>query len=208
MNTVAMRICPESPVRFHEYANLFPMMQGEELDILREDVRRNGVREPVVMLGDAILDGRNRYVCARDLGMAYPVREFDGDDPLAFVVSANLVRRHLSESQRASIAARIANMDHGRAPTKERQICRSCRSRSKPPRPSVTQADAARMFNVSDRSIRAAKQVQEDAPALAPRVDSGAISVSLAAQVADLPPEDVRRLSRLHRHDQELPARR
>ena len=192
MNAVAMRICPESPVRFHEYANLFPMMQGAELDALRDDVRRNGVREPVVMLGDAILDGRNRYMCARDLGMAYPVREFDGDDPLAFVISANLVRRHLSESQRASIAARIANMDHGqRADYRAANLPVLPLSVQAVPQPSVTQADAARMFNVSERSVRAAKQVQEDAPALAPRVDSGAISVSLAAQVADLPPEDV-----------------
>lgn len=114
-----LETCPPEPIRWHEYASLFPWIQGEALDALRDDIRRNGVREPIVFLNGAILDGRNRYQCARDLGISYPVREFgseasDGDDPLAFVVSANLARRHLSESQRASIAAKLANLSEGR----------------------------------------------------------------------------------------------
>ncbi len=179
-----VQTCPPQPVRFHEYANLFPMIQGEALDALREDIRRNGVREPIVMLGDAILDGRNRYMCARDLGMEYPVREFPGGDVLGFVVSANLARRHLSESQRASIAARVANLGHGGD--------RSEQAANLPLEPfapsSVTQAEAARMLSVSERSVREAKRVHETAPPeVVQAVDDGRISVSLASQVTSLP---------------------
>jgi hypothetical protein len=35
-------------------------------------------------------------------------REFNGEDPLAFVVSANLKRRHLTDVQRAMVAKKIA----------------------------------------------------------------------------------------------------
>ena len=102
-----------APISFHPLASLFPLMEGKALDALREDIRQNGVREPITMMGSAILDGRNCYMCARDLGLPYPVIELEGDDPLRFIISRNLSRRHLNESQRASIAARIANLADG-----------------------------------------------------------------------------------------------
>lgn len=190
---------PPAGVVFHEYANLFPMLQGEALDALREDIREHGVREPVVFHDGAILDGRNRYMCARDLGIEYPCVEFGGDDPLAFVISHNLHRRHLTESQRASIAARVANMprgtnQHARAsanlPThNEPGLSLSEQAAAKPPL--TSNADAADMLNVSERSVRSARKVHDTAPPEVSRaVDEGRMSVSLASQVADLSPED------------------
>jgi len=55
--------------KFHDYANLFPMMDGQAFRDLVEDVRAHSVREHVVFLGDAILDGRNRHMAARECGI-------------------------------------------------------------------------------------------------------------------------------------------
>lgn len=181
---------------FHEYANLFPMLSGNALDALREDIREHGVREPVVLLDGAILDGRNRYQCATDLGLDVPTQEYKGDDPLSFVISHNLHRRHLTESQRASVAARVANMPRGGAVYRtanlrtdaEPGLPLSERAAARPPMTST--ADAARMLNVSGRSVETARKVHERAPEEVTRaVDEGRISVSLAAKVADLPDE-------------------
>lgn len=181
---------PPEPVAFHEYANLFPMLHGEALDGLREDIRLHGVREPVVFLDGAILDGRNRYMCARDIGIEYPRTEFSGADPLAFVISHNLHRRHLTESQRASVAAKLANMERGRPADKPANLP-LLSERAFPSPPAVTQADAARMLNVSERSVRAAKSLQESAsPGIVQKVEEGHMSVSLASQVAALEPDD------------------
>lgn len=188
---VTIEHAPPVGVRWHEFANLFPWMQSEALDALREDIRAHGVREAVVFFDGAILDGRNRYMVARELGLPYPRREFgsrpsDGMDPLAFVVSHNLARRHLSESQRASIAARLANMEQGRPTGKPANLPLLGDAHQEPAR--VTQADAARLLNVSERSVRAARQVQEGgAPELVAALDAGAVAVSTAADLTALP---------------------
>ena len=189
-----LKLAPQVAVRFHEYANLFPMLQGEALDGLREDIRQNGVREPVVFLGDAILDGRNRYMCARDLGVEYPRVEYEGDDPLGFVISHNLHRRHLTESQRASVAAKVANM---RAGDNQHSGGRAnlpdlLGDSAKAP---VTVSQAASMLNVSERSVKSARKVQERAPELVAAVDDGSLKVSLAAEVAELPADARQRVA-------------
>ena len=187
---VERRLAPSRPVIFHAFADLFPWLEGAALDHLREDIRLHGVREPIVMLGDAILDGRNRYMCARDLGVEYPVRQFDPateGDPLAWVISHNLHRRHLTESQRASIAARLANMPSGY----RSDIEPSANLPEVPVAPDpVSIVQAAALLNVSERSVKSARKVHADgAPELVAAVDRGQISVSLAAQATALPRE-------------------
>jgi ParB family chromosome partitioning protein len=179
-------VCPPEPVRFHEYANLFPMLQGEALDGLREDIRQHGVREPVVFLDGAILDGRNRYMCARDIGAEYPRVEYEGNDPLGYVISHNLHRRHLTESQRAMVAQKLANLSHGG----DRKSDQGANLPLEPEAPAVTVAQAAEMLSVSERSVKSARKVAEEAPyEVSSAVETGHMPVSLAAKVASLPDE-------------------
>ena len=186
---VHTEVCPPEPVTFHPLADIFPWLEGAANDALREDIRQNGVREPIVFLDGAILDGRNRYQCARDLGIAYPRREFgsdplDGADPLAFVISLNLTRRHLSESQRASVAAKLANLNHGG----DRKSDQGANLPLEPEAPAVTVAAAAEMLNVSERSVKSARKVQDKgAPELVAALDAGKVAVSTAAEIAELP---------------------
>ncbi|TFV30199.1 MULTISPECIES: hypothetical protein [Bradyrhizobium] len=65
------------------------------------------MREPVSVFERKILDGRNRYRAAVETGTDCPTRYY-GNDPLGYVISLNLKRRHLAESQRAMCAARAA----------------------------------------------------------------------------------------------------
>lgn len=64
-----------------------------EFDELVADIKAHGVREPIWLFESKILDGRNRYSAAQGAGVDCPTRSYDGDDPLSFVVSANLRRR-------------------------------------------------------------------------------------------------------------------
>ena len=49
-----------SRYRVHPAGAVFPVMSGREFDEVVEDVRVNGLREPVVVRGDQLIDGRNR----------------------------------------------------------------------------------------------------------------------------------------------------
>lgn len=184
---------------WHDFANLFPMLDAAAMEGLREDIRLHGVREPIIVHEGKILDGRNRYMCARDLGISFPVRDYDGDDALAFVISHNLHRRHLTESQRASVAARVANMPRGHRTDLQpsanlREVAAPELALAESPAPTpvamTSTADAARMLNVSERSVTSARKVHDTAPPEIVRaVDDGRMSVSLAAKVAELPEE-------------------
>lgn len=170
---------------FHPLANIFPLIDGAEFEALTDDIAAHGVREPVILFDGAILDGRNRYRAAQAAGVDCPMETYRGTDPAAFVVSLNIHRRHLTESQRAMAAAKLANMRVGR-PNNHANLHDFFEDDAKPA--AMPREDAAKLLNVSPRSVATARKVQEEAPAeIVHAVESGKISVSLAAKVADLP---------------------
>ncbi|WP_224406147.1 MT-A70 family methyltransferase [Afifella sp. IM 167] len=173
-------------IPFHPLANLFPMIEGRARAELKEDIRRHGVQKAIVLYEEMILDGRNRYELAEETGVPFETVLYADlvaagkapADPLAFVLSHNLHRRHLSDSQRAMVAARVANMRQGARTDRE-------------PRAElheVSAAEAGEMLSVSERSVKSARQVaQNGAPELVAAVDRGSVAVSAAAQIARLP---------------------
>lgn len=161
----------------HPAANIFPMLDEPDLAALAEDIRAHGLRNPVVVIGSKVLDGRNRLAACDRIGIEATFVQFEGDDPVAFVLSHNLHRRHLNESQRAMVAARIATMRQG-----ARTDIASIEARS--------QKAAADTLNVGRASVQRAREVIEKAtPEVVQAVESGKLAVSAAAELAKLEPE-------------------
>jgi len=134
-----------TPYEFHELCCIFPRCTDEELQLLVSDIRENGLLTPITLYWGKILDGRNRYLACQLLNREPVYVEYEGTDPLSFVVSRNLCRRHLSESQRSMVAAAIIELQ-----------------RDEDGRSAVTVADAAKQLNVSERMVyHAAKIVHE-----------------------------------------------
>jgi ParB-like chromosome segregation protein Spo0J len=101
-------MCEAILMEFHEICNIFPMMSEEEYRQLVQDIKANGLREPIWTYQGKIIDGRNRYLACMELGIEPRYREWDGQGSLVqFVVSLNLHRRHLTSSQKAVIALEI-----------------------------------------------------------------------------------------------------
>ena len=163
-----------SALEFHPLADIFPLLDGQDFAELVADIKApHGLREPIVMFEGKILDGRNRYRACEAARVEPTFTVYQGDDPVAYVVSLNLRRRHLNESQRAMVAAKLATLKDGqRADLVE----------------GLPIGRASEMLNVGERSVARAREVQEHgAPELIHAVEQGAVSVSAAADVAMLP---------------------
>ena len=78
----------------HPLANIFPLLDGKSYDEFCRDIETKGVLEPIWLYEGRILDGRNCYRACCDLGWECPSCEYDGTDPVGFVLSMNLQRRH------------------------------------------------------------------------------------------------------------------
>jgi N6-adenosine-specific RNA methylase IME4 len=174
----------DGALEFHPLAQIFPLLEGAEFDELVADVRAHGVREPVWLYEGKILDGRNRYRVAKAAGVPCPTRVYEGEDPVGFVISLNLKRRHLNESQRAMVATKLATLPRGANQWRTGQL-------AAPP----TQAKAAALLNVGERSVRRAAEVRDHGVSELKRaVERGDISVAAAADVATESPERQREI--------------
>ncbi len=164
------------PVKIHPAANIFPMMSDAEYAGLLEDIRDNGQREDCLFWREQLIDGRNRYKACMELGIEPSECMLDDDqDPVSYVISANLHRRQLSTSQRAIVAARLATLGHGSNQHKEKEESQNC--------PSSLDYTAAAL-SVSKSSIKAAKKVIESkSNPLIEAVKNGSVTVSLAAKL-------------------------
>jgi len=162
----------------HPLADIFPLMEGEEFDALVEDIKDNWLREPITLYEDKILDGRNRYRAVVKADRLFKLKEenfrtYSGSDPLGLVVSANLHRRHLTESQRALIAARIVTTKLG-----DNQFNK----------PGITNKQAARLLSVSEATVKTAKDVaQKASPEIKEKVLKGELRLSAVKDVIDKP---------------------
>lgn len=96
-----------SDIKYHEYSNFFPLMEGEELAALVTDIKEHGLLEPIVTLNGEILDGRNRYRACQEAAVSPTFTEYRGNEPLSYVISKNINRRHLNPSQLAVLALEI-----------------------------------------------------------------------------------------------------
>jgi N6-adenosine-specific RNA methylase IME4 len=171
-------------LEYHPLANLFPLIEGAEFDDLVADIRAHGLQDSIDLYQGKILDGRNRYRAAQAAGIELEKRNFRHfhpemyGDPLAYVLSKNLKRRHLDESQRAMVAAKLATLGQGRPATPQ----------DNPANLPVKQADAAKSLSISERALRHARRVQDHGePELARAVERGHLAVSVAERASHLP---------------------
>jgi ParB-like chromosome segregation protein Spo0J len=103
----------------HPAASLFPLMNDAELAELAADIKANGQREPVIIYQGQVLDGRNRIAACKLAGVEPRARMVNDYTikglPIAFVISCNLHRRHLTAEQKRQVIAAALKADPTRS---------------------------------------------------------------------------------------------
>jgi hypothetical protein len=160
---------------YHTLADLFPLLEAEDQDKLKQDIKENGQVEPIILYQGEILDGRNRYLACQKLGIEPKTEEYAGSDPLKYVLSKNLHRRHLTTTQRSDIAAALVTMTHGGD-----RVSEQARNSTFAP---VSQAQAAEALKVSVDSVKKAGKIRREAPPeIIKAVKDGKMSLSAATK--------------------------
>lgn len=192
-------------LKIHPYASVFPETSAEDYEALRRSIDRNGQREPIVLLGGEVLDGRTRYRACREMKIPPQFRQYDpvkdGPDPLAWVIDRNLNRRHLTVGQKAALAVELEKMIKAAREASEAPKAPATPTPNDPhagddagePEPLVVDgtgeqispaAAAAKAAGVSERSLSDAKYLEKHDPERLESVKKGETSLHAATEAA------------------------
>jgi len=176
---------------FHPACKLFPRLPDDELQALADDIAANGLKNAIVTLDGKILDGRNRLAACELANVEPRFTVFDGDDPIAWVVSQNLLRRHLTASQKAVVAHDLLPLLEKVAKGRQRRsneyrgngrLAQKCANRNSNGKASEA---AARIVGTNPRYVEMVKSIKTKAPELIDEIRAGRLTVNVADRLAE-----------------------
>lgn len=165
----------------HPFAEILPLIEGEDFAELVKSVQRDGLLNPIILFEGKILDGRNRYRACKEAGAPFfkgQILEFHGNAPeaLDYVEAQNVNRRQLTPSQRAMAAASLATLRRGLGKEQSGDAH------------AVTVDEAADRLGVSPFLVKQARKVRKEAtPNIVSMVERGDLALAAANKVANLP---------------------
>ncbi|MGC4061096.1 MAG: plasmid replication/partition related protein [Aquabacterium sp.] len=184
----------------------------EEHDALERSILAEGCRDALVLWGDVLVDGHNRYGICQKHGIPFQTMQHPAfksmDDVHLWMIDQHLGRRSVSDFQRGVLALRkkdilaarkqaqatpqpasppadTATAEQAAQPTPEQTAA------IKPPDPFKSREDIARAARISSTTVSQIEKIQKEAaPELVAAVKAGDISINAAAAVASLPVDE------------------
>jgi hypothetical protein len=176
-------------------------LTDDEFTALERSLLSEGCRDALVLWGDLLVDGHNRYGICQKHNIPFNTVQnhmFQSmDDVHLWMIDNHLGRRSVSDFQRGVLALRKKEIVSSRAAQTQAQRASAeaagadastpAQSGGEPPWTRETIARAARM---SSATLGQIEKIQKTAaPELVGAVKSGVISINAAAAVASLPSE-------------------
>lgn len=192
-------------------AYIDPLTQDEH-DALERSLLAEGCRDALVLWGDVLIDGHNRYgICSRygiPFNTVQNTRFKSMDDVHLWMIEQHLGRRSVSDYQRGVLALRKRDILEARRRSEQEQLRRESEGETAPsttdndsppwdPAPKLSKADLAREAKLSPSQVTMIEKIHDHATAeVIEAMRVGAISLSAAATVASLPEDEQRAAAR------------
>ncbi len=194
-------------------AYIDPLTQDEH-DALERSLLAEGCRDALVLWGDVLIDGHNRYgICSKHgipFNTVQNTRFKSMDDVHLWMIEQHLGRRSVSDYQRGVLALRKRDILEARRRAEQEQLRRESDGEATlseagadtdtppwEPAPKLSKADLAREAKLSPSQVTMIEKIHEHATAeVIEAMRVGAISLSAAATVASLPEEEQRAAAR------------
>ncbi|MBI3382281.1 MAG: plasmid replication/partition related protein [Aquabacterium sp.] len=181
----------------------------EEHDALERSILAEGCRDALVLWGDVLVDGHNRYGICQKHGVPFNTIQnptFKSmDDVHLWMIDQHLGRRSVSDFQRGVLALRKKDILASRvqqppqtepAPADAAHVnpadqTESPATAAKPVEPLNSREAIAKAARISATTVSQIEKIQKTAaPELVAAVKAGEISINAAAIVASLPVEE------------------
>ena len=170
----------------------------DEHDALERSLLAEGCRDALVLWGEVLVDGHNRYGICNKHGIAFNTVQNSAfktlDDVHLWMIDQHLGRRSVSDFQRGVLALRKKDILTARVPQQpEEASAEQAPSTPAPasPEPLTNREAIAKAARISSNTISQIEKIQKSAtPELVAAVKSGTISINTAATVASLPAQE------------------
>ena len=182
-----------------EFAGLIPPLTEEEYRGLEVSILADGCRDALVLWGDVLVDGHNRYRICEAHGLPYKVvqKDFtDRNEVLLWMLKNQLGRRNLNDFQRVEMVRKCE--DAVKAQAKERQGTRTDLENNIMEKfPQGTARDElGAMAGVSGKTYEHAAAILDEAPEeVIQAARRNELSINAAYEVTKLPQEQQQEVS-------------
>ena len=139
-----------------EFENLLPPLSEEDYKGLEESIKADGCRDPLVVWGDTLVDGHNRYKICTQNGISYQIvkRDFpDREAVILWIITNQMSRRNLTPFQRAELALRLKPVVAEKAKENQREAGGAVKDKLPKAEKTATREELGKIAGVSGKTI-------------------------------------------------------
>jgi len=170
-----------------EFKKLIPPLSIDEHTQLTLNICKEGIREPLILWNNYIIDGHNRYEIAKQFNLEYKTinKEFENEDEAKeWMILNQFGRRNLSAYQRSVLALELEDVFRIKAKESKAEKVSHFRNTGEVLQKSAkpdTRKELSKVASVSHDTIAKVKKIQEKAPEeIKTKLSTGEISINAA----------------------------